>query len=565
MKGKRSEESRGVFIDFGLSSMKALVGERGIETALVRTAEGRLTEETRQAVRAALQPLVRGYPRPSRIAHCALPARGVSVRRFLLPPAPRDATRRLLGLQLEQSLPAPPRELAFGYRIFGSPNGPVRGNGRQDVVVLAVRRSLYGEYLELVAACGLRPAFTLGTLAASSVCPVAAGVAAVLDVGRSHTEWLCLEDGRPLQVRTLAWGGVRLAEALAARLGVAREEAERRLRAEAAAPEVQQALREAVAPLARFVAESMQGLPEGEAGARPRTLHLVGGAARPASFGAALAAVLGDVRCETVALEHGPGRSAVTLGLKRMVEHRGSVEPIHFGDPDANGAGSFAYQRRRLGPWLAAAAGLLLILLAVRYLPAFWTVGSLRAAVASLRQELAARPRLDRELRFIEHLEARRPKVLEALTVVALAAPKDAVLEAFSLNERGAATLQVRLKPNEHHRFRARLARSGWFSGIVLEDLKPAKPRHVSARLTATLTPPPGGLTAQVEARMQAVEDAAGADEKDEPVAPEAAAPAASTGATEEPPPDGPPPEVKPKAPPEAAPPESAPSPAEKG
>jgi len=490
-------------LDFGLSALQVLSDEQGAETAIERESNGRLTEASRAAVKETLRSFVKLHwwrPRP---ALCALPATGVSIRRVDLPPATAEATLRLLHLQLEQAFPVPPSELAWGYRIYGSRSRlqPDERQVNQEVAVVAVRRETLEDYAGLLAECGIRPTFTLGALAAANACPISGGAVAVLDVGRTHSEWLRLRDGRPEMVRTLAWGGETVTRSLVDALDVDRTECERLVKEAAGRTpdEVDEALEEAMRPLTRFLTEA--GPPvEDQAGTGPiDKLYVTGRSTVLPDLGRRLSVALGGADCQAIPPEEGgSGRSAVNLGLRRMAERTGAIEPIHFHDPRTGRVRMDAGSWRRYAPWIATAAGLLLAMIVVRYLPPIWKAGSLERDIETTRGQLAALPPIDKELSFLAHLEEQQPPVLDALSVFALAAPDEAVLQEFTLNARGSVSMKVLIHRNEHNPLREMLTRSGWFSRIVLQNLTPAKGKFKKPRmiieLTARLTPPPDGL-----------------------------------------------------------------------
>ena len=123
----RPSLNRGPFVDIGHSSLKVLHGDRGLELPLARSAGGLLTAACRDEVAKALRGFLHrslsrrlgrrlGLPRP---IQCAIPTRGVSLRRFHVPRASAEATERLLGLQVEKDLPLLPEETVWGYEVHG--------------------------------------------------------------------------------------------------------------------------------------------------------------------------------------------------------------------------------------------------------------------------------------------------------------------------------------------------------------------------------------------------------------------------------------------------------------
>src|SRR5688572_30230791 len=128
--------SNNLFVEFKESSMHVLDGDQGLDIPLERDEAGRLTPSSREQASAQLSALLqaRGAMSP-RVAHCSIPARGVSVRRLSVPGAAKEDVERLLTLQLEAQMPIPPSELAWGCAaLHGGPNG------MQEFLVVAVKR-----------------------------------------------------------------------------------------------------------------------------------------------------------------------------------------------------------------------------------------------------------------------------------------------------------------------------------------------------------------------------------------------------------------------------------------
>ena len=491
-----------ILVDLGQTSLKVLEGERGLEVPLNRTPQGRLTEEARSAVHKTLTPFLRTSSRRGRPALCALPAGGVSVRRFTLPPASREATRRLLKLQMEQAFPVPPEDLAWGYRIYGSRNGFLRSERPtpQEVAVLALRREVLEDHVALFSGIGLKSVFTLGALAASRLCPMNHAAFTLVDIGRSHTEWLRFQHGKPAQVKTFHWGGETVTEAITTALHLGREKAEQRkidLSAESggADPALQACLEEAVKPLARFLIEPVPGRGRDRGDEGPEMNSLVGGGSRLEGLEPILAGALGEtVPVKVLETRRPEGQSAVTLGL-RVMEKRPEEHPaIHFRTRAGNGVEDTTANAATLRPWIYAAVGLILLVLVLRYVPPLWKLGGLRDHIARTEAALDALPPIGKDLDFMATLDRSRVPVLEVLTVFGRVAPPEAVLQDFTLDARGLVGLKVQLKPGEVNGLRTRLTQSGWFSDVILQDLKRAPKRKVIIRLTARMTPPATGL-----------------------------------------------------------------------
>jgi hypothetical protein len=190
-----------LFIEIGQTSWQALNGDDYLEFPLTRLEDGRLTDSCREHLVAGLRSFVnkKGW-RPRRRAFVALGARGVSLRRLTLPPAPREELQRLLRLQIESEFPLPPDELAWGWQLLG------QNSGRQEVLVAAVKKEMLQPCLQILAACGITPVFTLAALARNALCPPPLPTCAVLHIGSAESELLSFQDGDPSSIRLLSWG-----------------------------------------------------------------------------------------------------------------------------------------------------------------------------------------------------------------------------------------------------------------------------------------------------------------------------------------------------------------------
>src|SRR5271165_4510424 len=201
------------FMEISQDSIQAFNGTAGLELSLERQADGRLTEACKNELTPQLQRFInRKSWQPRARVFCAIGARGVSLRRLSLPAASKEELRRLLPLQIESEFPLPPEQLAWGWLSLRPmptrPNGP---NGKQDLLVVAVKIDGLEEYANILSTCGASPVFTLGALARSYFCPQPPGAYAVLAVERNYSELILLEGGVPIAVRVLSWGRENLA------------------------------------------------------------------------------------------------------------------------------------------------------------------------------------------------------------------------------------------------------------------------------------------------------------------------------------------------------------------
>ena len=508
----------GLVIDIGYTSLKALAGGRGIDIPLARVAGGRLDPACRDGAIRGLREFLGAGGRQPRKVPCAIPARGVSIRRLTLPVVPKEEMEALVALQLETELPLPPEELAWGFQVHTTI--PALANGGPalaEVTVAALRREVLDEYGALLAECGIVPAFTLGAVAAASICPEAPGVSSVLDLGKAHSELLTLEDGKPSAVRVLSWGGEKITAEISRVLGVPAEEAEALKRGAATVPQggfvfekspqeeaVLEAIQDGVRSLERLLASAWAAGP-GEGAARPRRIHLVGGSSRLPGLAESLTAALGgDLECRAIDVEPAPGRSAVTLGLELTGKDGGATLPLPL-LPRARK--QEAARTARIPPvyaWLSAALLLAALSLFLHYGAPLVRLAARKARLEEARAIRASLPNLDRELGFLEFVEKSQVDYLEALTALSQSLPQGTVLEGLTLSRQGEVSIQGKAASFEGaNDLRGRLVKTGWFSHVVIQDQAPSKQEgRVDFRMSARIRP--DARPVQVAAKAQA-------------------------------------------------------------
>jgi Tfp pilus assembly PilM family ATPase len=496
------KRQHGIYVDIGHSSLKVLHEERGLEIPLGRQPGGELTEESREALRRGL----RGFLGPGRSplrALCAVPAQGISLRFLSIPPASRDETARILSLLLEKEFPLPADQLSWGYLLEGGGSNGSASNGNggahpqpRMVMVAAVRRQVLADYSRILADCGLRPSFSPGMLAAGSLCPRVAGRSSVLDLGRTHSELLNLEDGRPSSLRSLSWGSQAIDWEISNSLAVEPPDAEGikisyHAAGEEAPPDprmrsVEQAIREGLQPLLKMLRECWASEREGP----PRRVFVLGGGSRSSGVVRELAAGLGGtVSIEPLALEDGPGRSAAILGLRQSDRAEDAGDALVLDYREQAGGPRQALGSASVRRWAAAAVLLLAASLALRYGGPYLRAHGLEDKLARVRQSFQAIPRVDRELAFLSDLKASRTPFLEVLAVIASSAPRGGRISSVTLNRKGDVTLQGNLGSfQEINEFRAKLIGSRWFTQVVLQDQTPTKDQsrmdfHITAQL----------------------------------------------------------------------------------
>jgi hypothetical protein len=434
-----------LYLEFNGCSLKTFTENTGTEFPLERTPDGRLTAASREKTAAALKHFLKARSRPARSeAWCAIDARGVSLRRLLLPALPEEKLHALVRMQIESEFPLSPDELAWGYQLSDGPQPQPDGTFKQAVLVAAVKKEIIEDYAVLLTAAGVTAAFTVAALARTVLCPRPPSSYAILEPGPEQSELAGFEDGGQVFVRLL--------------------------------PPVKSSDYSSLEVLAKAVDSQWRGRP----------LYIFG----REDIAAPLARRLADAMVSDP-LHHstGDGSSYAILGLKKIVEEQGGV-PLTLQVKPAAGLKQTASPV--LVEWGVRAALLLLAVLLFPYLEALFLAAPLSGKVAAFqaRAEMLE-TNVDRDLEFLQYLKQNQPPYLECYYVLAKAAPQGIHLESLSLNRRGEMALRGTLRNGDQVAdFRSKLIASGFFASVTVEDQTPA-PNHqqVTVRMTGQWKP----------------------------------------------------------------------------
>src|ERR1019366_1133338 len=196
-----------LYVEIGQSRLKALHENSGVELALERQPDGRLTAPCKEKTVAAFKDFLKAKGwQPRARAFCAIGSRGVSLRRLSLPAGVKEEFHQRLLLQIAGEFSLPPDELAWGCQQLGGSklNGAM---AKQELLVAAVKKAVVADYREILRACGTEPVFTLAALARRNLCAESLHDFAMLDIGNSQSELAVFEKGVPTNSRIVFWGG----------------------------------------------------------------------------------------------------------------------------------------------------------------------------------------------------------------------------------------------------------------------------------------------------------------------------------------------------------------------
>jgi len=208
--------------------------------------------------------------------------------------------------------------------------------------------------------------FTVAALARRYIWQHPPQTCALLDVGRNYAELISFENGVPMAVRVLPWGGESMTGAIADKLGISRDEAEKLKTGLAPRPSGDGELGLKIEAAIDAALDSLAGTINGHW--TGQKIYLSGRSTQLKDFAPRLARRLGNgMQCELLNVVPGEGRSAAVLGLRNATEN-GSELLVTLQSKPANGGPALA--RPTPWKWVALALGLAILSLALPYLEA---------------------------------------------------------------------------------------------------------------------------------------------------------------------------------------------------
>ncbi|HZR19121.1 MAG TPA: hypothetical protein VFE51_17670 [Verrucomicrobiae bacterium] len=472
-----------IFIEAGQELLRALNGSQTLEVRLERLADGRLTDTCKTELTTRLQKFIDHKAwQPRARVHFAIGARGVSLRRLTMPTGSKDEVQRMLPLQIEREFPLSPDQLAWGAQALnGGRAGPNHSNGKQEFLVAAVKKDLLEEYAAILDNCGALPVFTLAALDRTYVCPQPPGSYAVLDVGGSYSELILMEVGFPTAVRVLPWGREHWSRAPHPPRTPSPEAVSQAHGVASFGGNVPPAPSEAPSPVQELV-ELIKGQSIG------RALYVtgLGGLVTQSDFTTELTGRIGKgIECRVVDEPGDAAGSSAVLGLQRALASPVGTPPLVLQLKQAKGTTRMP-PREQL-KWAGLAAGLLILGMVLPYAEALVLKPHLAHKLAAIKNDQRRLGVIDRELDFLQYLQANEPPYLDALLVLAKSAPPGTRFDSVSMNRRGEISLRGSLHDGQQVAdLRAKLVDSGFFAAVSVDEQAPTPDRQkVNVRMTA--------------------------------------------------------------------------------
>ena len=435
-----------LWIEIGPDALSARQAERGQSMALERHENGEFTASCIAEVTSTLKGLLREKSPLSPLQiYASIPARGVILRRVLLPKSAATEWSRLLALQLEAEFPLPPEQLAWGWLPI-----PGASAAQQHPILLAVvRQETLRPYQDLLAPLGGEVRFSLAALDRLELIGHEEASAVLIHLNKTDIEIGVRLDGQPTAIRWLPSANQEVTQDLYDFL-------ERM---------------ELPAGTGVYVLQSTASH-----GANPGI---------PEWITKAIPSAMGCPAFTVLESPTGTGMTAANAGLAKALSgnpksHRLTLQRGSLDKPP---------DRWSHYPWkrLSLIAGLLATIFLTTYLEAVLLAPRLERQLARIKADEPRLAIIDRELNFLLHLQENQGPFLDAIYVIAASSPPGIHVNNLNLNRRGEVSLNGSLQNmNQVGELRAKLIDSGFFSTVVVEDQTPSPDRQrVNFRLTA--------------------------------------------------------------------------------
>ena len=475
MTAPRWLETTGVTAEIRTGSFHARSGDRGVDLSVERDAEGRLTAESGSNVVAAIRTLVSGKSWASRLRIvCAIGSRGLILRPLPLPVASPKETLRLLQLQIEGEFPLPPEALAWGWIPWTQTPDSAASPARQTVLVAAVKKEVVEELTSLLKPLAAELIFTPAALARTALVPHDVPSFSLLETGQTQSELIVWEEGSAPTLRLPTFGESQWADA-------------GRTPPLPGDPPNRDDLHRWADGLPASALRwplwiSRPSIPSPTASPLPEALGAAAMPVRPLDvptgpgYTAAIAGIIQTRSDGSVSLPDRVGQSTAPrrpLPLLRLQSQQSDVpdRPTH------------SLPTRPV----VLAVGLLVAVLLLPYAEALLLQPRLARRLASLKSQSTNLATIDRQLGFLRYLEQNQAPHLDAVFVIAQAAPQGVKVQSISINRQGEVALSGWLRDlNQVGEFRLKLINSGFFSSVVVEDQSPTPDRQrINFRINA--------------------------------------------------------------------------------
>ncbi|MCL5237947.1 MAG: pilus assembly protein PilM [Nitrospirae bacterium] len=154
----------------------------------------------------------------------------VIIKKITIPVMTEEELSTSIKYEAEQYIPFDINDVNLDFQILGPKPDE---EGQMDVVLVAVKKSVVNDYVEVIEKSGLAPAiidvdpFALSNMYETNYSGAEDRIVALINIGASKTNINILQHGAPIFTRDSAIGGNHHTESLERALDISREDAER--------------------------------------------------------------------------------------------------------------------------------------------------------------------------------------------------------------------------------------------------------------------------------------------------------------------------------------------------
>jgi type IV pilus assembly protein PilM len=185
----------------------------------------------------------------------------VIVKKVSLPTMTREELEDQIQWEAEQYIPFDVNEVNLDFQILETSEG----EGQMDVLLVAAKKDLIDDYVQVISEAGLNPvaidvaAFAVENSYEINYQPEPQGVVALVNIGAQVVNINVVQDGVPAFTRDITTGGNQYTEEIQKVLAVSFDEAERLKRGGSAAEQSQEVVPQEVEHAIRSVTDTVVG------------------------------------------------------------------------------------------------------------------------------------------------------------------------------------------------------------------------------------------------------------------------------------------------------------------
>ena len=225
----------------------------------------------------------------------AIGGHGVIIKTITMDRMGEEEAREVVRWEAEEHVPFDIESVELDFRILN----PLDGGPRMEVLLVAAKREIVDERVNLILEAGLSPmivdidAFALHNAFERNYPDAMEGIVALVDVGHETTKVNVLDDGVPILNRDIPFGSRRLGEDLQRERGLAAAEAEDVLRGRKSHSDFASFVEASVGEVAAGIERASAFLLARESGGGLGRIYLSGGGAKIPGMADALGSRVG--------------------------------------------------------------------------------------------------------------------------------------------------------------------------------------------------------------------------------------------------------------------------------